>query len=148
MEDIYKVIMICASKDDISNITKDIEIFAAETTSKIESLNSQVENIVATCSTNTDRIESLEATVEFLKQDQSINKLCISGNQNNNKNNHKSRKRNRKNRNSKKQYHNNSNNNHNGPHNKKKKTLGNREQIPTATLVEIFRLNDYNLVTF
>lgn len=30
-------------------------------------------------STNTDRIETLEATVEFLKQDQLKNNLCISG---------------------------------------------------------------------
>lgn len=70
--------MNCASKD-VSNITKDIQIFAAETTIKIESLNSQVENVVATCSTITNRIELLEATVEFLKQDQLNNKLCISG---------------------------------------------------------------------
>lgn len=79
LNNIANMLANCASKEDIGNFTKEIETIAAETTSKLERLDERVENVTATCTLNTDRIESLEAAVESLKQDQLKNNLCVSG---------------------------------------------------------------------
>lgn len=77
--DVFNLLKTCASKEDLTTITTQIQTFANDTTSKIQTLEARVENVTSSSSQNTDRIESLEATVECLKQDQLKNNMCISG---------------------------------------------------------------------
>lgn len=77
--DVYELLTKCASKNDLTNITKQIQSFTTETTNRLQVVDEKIEEIATTSSRNTDRIDSLEATVESLKQDQLKNNLCISG---------------------------------------------------------------------
>lgn len=72
--DVYN--LLTKSVTDLSN---QMSSFTAETTNKLQIVNDKVDCVNVVSSQNTDRIESLEATVECLKQKQLKNNMCISG---------------------------------------------------------------------
>lgn len=67
-----------ASKDDIDDIKSRIDNLKTETNTKIEAVDQKVITMSAQSNEQANKIESLQISVELLKQEQLKNNVCIS----------------------------------------------------------------------
>lgn len=79
MSDLYKLMEKCAQRDDLLEVKASIDQYTEETNEKIRIVSDRVDAVSNITNQNTEKIESLEATVEQLKQEQLKNNICISG---------------------------------------------------------------------
>lgn len=77
MSDLFNMMKSC--KADTDNILGIIAAHTTETNTKIEKITEKVDAVSTVSLQHADKIESLESTVEILKQDQLKNNVCISG---------------------------------------------------------------------
>lgn len=79
MRDLIALLSDKSSKEDIETIKKHISSYKEEQNEKISAIESNVTNIAESTQINSGRIETLENTIETLKQDKLRNNICISG---------------------------------------------------------------------
>lgn len=79
LADLYELMSRCSSKEDIGDIKSYITEYKRETDEKIDEVNQKVENAVLVGSQNADKIDTLQASIEVLKQDQLKSNVCVSG---------------------------------------------------------------------
>lgn len=66
-------------KNDTETTKTDLISYAKATNSNFEMVHSRIDDIDSFTANNRERIESLEVSIEILKQDQLKNNICISG---------------------------------------------------------------------
>lgn len=79
LADLFAIMEKCAQRDDILDVKSSIQNYTMATNEKIKQVTDKVETVSAISHQHADKIVSLEATVELLKQDQLKNNICISG---------------------------------------------------------------------
>lgn len=79
MMDLFQLLTKCAQKEDMEEIKASIITANQQTATKIEEINHRLEATEADNACNTNRIQSLEISLEIMKQEQLKNNMCISG---------------------------------------------------------------------
>lgn len=77
MTDLFNVLT--ATKAEIGDMKSLIDKYTNDTTQKIQTIQADVETIVAQTVENNERIDTMEIAIEQMKQDQLKNNICISG---------------------------------------------------------------------
>lgn len=79
MQDLYNLLKNCAQKDDINTVKCLIQSHTEEINHKIENINEQMGAVSAASEQNANDIETLQISIESLKQEQLKNNISVSG---------------------------------------------------------------------
>lgn len=79
ISDLFNLMRNTATKEDMTDIKQHIDDYKNDTNVKIEAIDTKVNAITAQSNDQSDKIDSLQANIEQLKQEQLKSNICVLG---------------------------------------------------------------------
>lgn len=79
MADIFGLMKKLASKDDMDDLRRQIDVYSQQTAGEVCDLQQKVAEVATSNAENVDKIQALQDSVQTLEQEQLRGNICISG---------------------------------------------------------------------